>query len=264
MSGKPLKFDVLERNKYYLTCLGIHWDRPVINFFKSLSTYYNLFFILGIFLASNIMLIVTTWPQLDQVLPAVSLAVPGLQVGGTFVSIGLSVKTMKLLQFELQKIVNQATDTFDIFYNTEQKCRKYSKTIVNFIYVNQIPHVGAFLFAVYNMMIDNYDTSTWILPFEVYLPFDATHPSGWFLKWFLVFHTCVVYISCFTVILSYFISCCFYIDALCENFDFLHNSAMEDVQLNLMEKNSKMSRGRSQQIREKMCKTVTVHVKGFE
>lgn len=59
-------------------------------------------------------------------------------------------------------------------------------------------------------------------------------------------------------------SCCLYVGAICDHFDFLCDSIMKDVEWNRFEKDSKKQRQRNQQIREKIGQMIHVHVKMFE
>lgn len=59
-------------------------------------------------------------------------------------------------------------------------------------------------------------------------------------------------------------SCCLYIGAICEHFDFLCDSIMDDVERNQIEKDPKKQQQRKQQIHEKIGQMIEVHVKMFE
>lgn len=59
-------------------------------------------------------------------------------------------------------------------------------------------------------------------------------------------------------------SCCLYIGGICEHFDFLYDSIMEDVERNRIEKDPKKQQKGNQQIRERIGQMIQVHVKLFE
>lgn len=64
-----------------------------------------------------------------------------------------------------------------------------------------------------------------------------------------------------TSMTSYFVSCCFYVRAICEHFDFVIKSIEKDVELNRDEKNVFEYKQRELKIEEDFCKAINIHIK---
>lgn len=260
------KFNVLENNRKYLARLGLktnHSEQDMA-FLKSIFTYCNLFFAFGIFGMSNIMLARRSWPELSAVLGAVSLIAPGLQLAGMFLSLGFNVKAIKAFYRELQKFVDEQSEAFHIYYEIEQRCRKYASLAFNLLILNQIVHVGTLLYSFYNIAIGNFDTTTWVLAFRVYIPFDTSEIVAWYLEWLLFFGTCVSYYLCQSTITTYFVCCVIYLMGICDHFDFVYNSAMDCSEQIQHEKNPQKYKEKYHQIWEKLSESVSIHIKAFE
>lgn len=153
---------------------------------------------------------------------------------------------------------------FDIYWNIEKKCRKYTTIFTFYILWNETSFVASLFYSFYCVWCGNYDTSTWPLPFNILVPFDTTSLWGWYLLWFVQFSMGLSYTGCLTAITSYFMSCCLYICAICDHFDFLCDSIMNDVDRNRIEKDQQKYRVRHQQIEEKIGRMIKVHDKIYE
>lgn len=66
--------------------------------------------------------------------------------------------------------------------------------------------------AVYNLLNGNRNPETWYLPYKIVLPFDRTTYSGHVFT--LICHMMAGYTYIFTMsaVVTYFVSCCFYIE----------------------------------------------------
>lgn len=112
-------------------------------------------------------------------------------------------------------------------------CRKYTKRIWCYILGHQQVFVAAFSYSIYSICTGNLDTSTWPLPFNMIVPFDAKPIWGWYLLWFIQINCAMSYCICTVAPTSYFISCCLYIGATCDHLDFITHS------INLNDENSR-------------------------
>lgn len=75
--------------------------------------------------------------------------------------------------------------------------------------------------AIFSITIGNFNTTSWKLMFNISSPFDQTDAFSWFIRWFIEICMGVTYSLTIVYITSYFVACCFYINAMCEHFDFL-------------------------------------------
>lgn len=155
-------------------------------------------------------------------------------------------------------------DISEIYWRAEQKCRKYTKKITSYFFINEAIFLGAPLFSFYCILTGNTDASTWALPFDLSVPFDTNTILGWYLTWFFQFNISLCYVSCTITITTYFVCCCIYLAAICEHFGFLFDSVAEDVERNRGETIPMKHRKRKRTIEEKMGKIVATHAKVFE
>lgn len=118
----------------------------------------------------------------------------------------------------------------NIYWNAEKKCRKYTKILACFIPLNQLIYGTAFILSFYKIFIGHLDTSTWVLPFSLSVPFNTETIFGWYILCSIQFVMAFSYSSCISTTTSYFISSCFYIDAICDHFDSLIDSIKDDTQ----------------------------------
>lgn len=152
----------------------------------------------------------------------------------------------------------------EIYWKTEQRCRLYTKNMTYYHYMHQTMFVPHLFYAIYNVSVNNYDVSTWTLPFNIVVPFNDRAFSGWCLKWFIQFHMALCYAICLVSTTSYFLCCCMYISAICDHFDVLMGSVQEQVdryrETSLPLEQSKIT----QNLKDNLIKAVQIHVKSFE
>lgn len=144
------------------------------------------------------------------------------------------------------------------------KCRKYTRRISSYFYVNESIFLTAPLFSLVNILMGNSDVSTWALPMDLSVPFDKNTLWGWYLMWFFQFNISICYVSCTITITTYFVCCCIYIGAICEHFRFMYDCAMQNVEQNRKEKDPQQYKRRQLLINEQMNKAVQIHSKIFE
>lgn len=158
----------------------------------------------------------------------------------------------------------QQKDIINLYWNVEQKCRKFTKIIGCYIWLNQSMYAAAIVVSVLSMMNRDFDTSKWILPWGV--PFDTNDLSifSWYLLWFSQFGYGFAYSSSTISVATYFVCCCFYIGGLYDHFGFLIESIKNDLELNQSEENDENRHKRIQLIKEKLGKAVCVHAKMYE
>lgn len=135
-----------------------------------------------------------------------------------------------------------------MYWKTEQKCRQFTRYMSYFIYVDQLIPIAALFYSFYCIYAGSRDTSTWILAFNILVPFDTQNLFGWYLKWFICLTMSISYASAVTLITSYFVSCCLYIQAICNHFNMLNS---------LTEQNA-------ESIRKNLTQAVNIHVTTFE
>lgn len=115
----------------------------------------------------------------------------------------------------------KGTETHTIYRKTEEFCHRFSAIIIQMM-IN-LTHVvwGIFLVnSIYQMLFkSNFDTSTWIAPFNIAVPYlDTTTLWGWSLFYVVQGFLAYSYSLNQSIIIAFFLSCCLYTEALCEHF----------------------------------------------
>lgn len=150
------------------------------------------------------------------------------------------------------------------YWECEQKCRKLTKTLNHYVFLHTAMFPTVLAYAIVCIAFGNYDTSTWYLPMAMLLPFDRTHIFGWLMAWFIQLAMVTFYGLCMPAVTSYFISCCYYIDAMCVHFNVLIDSITKNVERMQSEKNlRKIEKIREQTIAQ-LCNLVTFHIEIYE
>ena len=124
-----------------------------------------------------------------------------------------------------------------------------------------------FFTSIYNICIGNLDTSTWELTFKTAVPFSTEPIWGWYILCFFQFLMPLSYSMCTLATTSYFISGCFYIDAVCNHFDALIDSLKEDIEPSdgtNRSKPIKVNQKMYGKFKEKLRSSVEVHMKSYE
>lgn len=108
------------------------------------------------------------------------------------------------------------------YTEAERKGTKYVKTI-SMIFLTHIS-TGVFgmaiMNAVYNIYIGNSHPQTWYLPYMISLPFDRSTYTGYLLSLLAQMMAGYTYILTMTAVTTYFLACCFYIEACIQHLQY--------------------------------------------
>lgn len=118
--------------------------------------------------------------------------------------------------------------------------------------------------SIYDIANGRYDTSVWLLPYIISVPFDQGTLLGWYLVYISNTCTSMCYSFIMTSTTSYFVACCYYIVAICEHFDLMMDLVKKDVILNNHEENLSEYKKRERKIQENLCKAINIHIEVYE
>lgn len=155
-------------------------------------------------------------------------------------------------------------NVFVNYWKIELKCRKVTKITAKFIVIHQFTYVATFIYSLVCVFVGNIDTRTWPLLFNFSLPFDPTSIFGWYLLWFIQCHVDLSYALSMISATTYFICCCFYIHAICDDFNFVVDSVVENVERNNTETNPRKFRENYCNVVRGLRDAVGIHLKVFE
>lgn len=115
-------------------------------------------------------------------------------------------------------------------------CRKYAKLAAYFIFFHPSAVLPIFVYSIYCIFVGSFDATKLKLPFNIILPFDTQTIWGFHILCFVQYNIGISYVFCMLSISSYFVCSCFYIDALCEYFEYLIGCVEKTVKRNVHDK----------------------------
>lgn len=223
-----VKFKVLKYNQIFMSWLGIHskhLNEPTNEFFKSFRSYYVLI-IMTIAILSCGRYFFTNLSEVQMALGALKIGWAGVQCIGMFIGIGLKMEQIKAMHLKLQEIVDENPD---FYWTTEQRCRKLTKALGSYGIWNTFALIFSLGYALYCISIGNYEPSTYLMFINMSIPFvDLSTMFGWFFMWCIQFNLALSYASAISSMTTFFMSCCFYINAQCD----LINTMLYSIQAN--------------------------------
>lgn len=152
-----------------------------------------------------------------------------------------------------------------IYWNAEQECRQFNKKMTAFVIFQQTSFIIALLFSIYCISIGNYDTSKYFLPLRVAAPFNIDSLFRWYLFYVLQLTFGFSYILSVISATSYFVCCCFYLNALCDHFDYLIELVEAECDQNHSQSNERAAIYKSSpNLRKLLSNTVDHHNKIYE
>lgn len=169
---------------------------------------------------------------------------------------------MKCFKRLKKKLQTAEAGAYEIYWKTEQICRKYTETMFLYPYVHETMFLPSLITAIYDIYRGEYSIETWRFAFSLEAPFDTTVLLGWFLEWFLqCMFMGIGYSFGLLTALTYFMSGCLYVMAICEHFEWQMNSVNDDVNRYQNEINVLKLPKIKQQIHLKLIKAVKIHIK---
>lgn len=127
----------------------------------------------------------------------------------------------------------------------------------------QLSYVTLFLQSIYNVCSGNFDTSTWTALF-VSLSVGENTVWGWYLSLFATNSMDLAYAVAQAAVATYFMSCCYYINTMCEHLIFMVRSIQSDIELNQQEINLQTRKINYRKIRGKSHESIEFHITIYE
>lgn len=108
---KMVNFKVLEHNQKFLSWIGIDLhdlNEPKNTFFYSITAYYFLFTIITLTIMGSALYVFEYWPQFDIISQPIMFVFGGSSSIGLILSVGINMKSVKVLHLKLQTIVDES------------------------------------------------------------------------------------------------------------------------------------------------------------
>lgn len=191
-------------------------------------------------------------PELKYALDGCLMICAAIQTQGAYQSVRLNTTKVTAFYAKLQNIINKgkilkrrldrececsmkrlnwnlvfaATDGEEasIYRNVEEKCRKIAKMAAYFVLVHPSAVVPTVIYSVICIANGTFDVSKFFLPFHMAIPFDTTKMFGFYALCAFQYNLGLVYIFCMISTTSYFVCCCLYVEAICNQFNCLIQS----------------------------------------
>lgn len=151
-----------------------------------------------------------------------------------------------------------------IYWECEQKCRKLTQRFSYFVIFHTSAFTIGLTYALICIAFGNYDTSRWYLPFAMVSPFDQTSVVGWILTWMIQVSEAISYALPMSLVTSYFVSCCYYINSMVEHTNLMINSVTTDVERMQSEKSSGQIGTLRYRLITQLSNVVIIHNKIYE
>lgn len=155
-------------------------------------------------------------------------------------------------------------DAFTIFTTCDIKSKKLSRILFAFGMGQLGGYVSAFIAAIVDISMGKADTSKWLLPLPIIVPWDITSLSGWFCDWFLQINTGVAYGFCMSSTTAHFVCFCYYIIAACDHLDLVLQSLKVDYAQIQREENTQNHPHMWLMAKKKLNRSIDMHVKIYE
>lgn len=152
---------------------------------------------------------------------------------------------------------------FNIYWECEQKSRKYQRIICNYVFCELFVYFVAICISLYNIYIGHFDTSAWSSPYNLIVPFDTSTVWGWYLYLFANFNMGMTYTASATSATSYFVVCCLYIRTACDHFDKMMQHTSDTI-VQLRNASEPLRPKLLSELKLKMAQAIEIHVKIFE
>lgn len=132
--------------------------------------------------------------------------------------------------------------------------------MIGYIFCQQSYFVAGLLFPFYNICVGNLDTSSWKLTYNIIVPFSRATVFGWLMTWFVEFNMAFTYALSVVSGTSYFVCCCFYLEAICKHFDLNMRLVDEKAKVKTVGETSAKKLDRARQIKDLLNESVKLHV----
>lgn len=260
------EFEVHKYNQAYMSLLGIHSykpSEPTLDLFKKVFPYYA-FLVTTFAIESSFMFIINSHETKDAI-ESFKIVAGGFQSATCFFVVGFQLEKIKILHLKLQGIADDCKDeeTNNIYWKSEQKCRKYTLRIGLYVIMHTLEFGFLLAYALVCIAFGVYTPSSWPLFFKLYLPFDEyENILNWFIAWFLEFNLSFAYSIVMTSVTSYFVSCSIFMSGMCDHFNllmqFIERNTTQELFGNHSENMSKL------QVIQLLTKAIQLHVKTIE
>lgn len=151
-----------------------------------------------------------------------------------------------------------------IYWIAEKKCRNCVRMLLIFVLCHQCSFLAALFYSFYCIAVGNFDTQTYFIPLHVSLPFNTKILWKWYLLWFSEFNMGFAYAISLVAVTSYFVSCCFYLSAVCAHVNFVISSIGNHFPENLKKSRPFHQRMNTRKAKQLLNKAVEMHVQMLE
>lgn len=261
---------VLEMNKKYLKSSGIlskNEEHPnAVDRILKLATDFSLMFgTLFSLSVCSVAYISHNLKNITGVLNAIINCMAGLSAAFAYIGFVINEENIKLFYSELQDIVNSEklsaeVEALEVYQNAEKLSEQITIWITIFWFriglsITVLPLI---VFSTVNIILGNFDTSTWLFLQEMEVPFaaDVSTVFRWYLRTFVYVWGAWSYCLTVTTIFPFFFGGCIYINACCKHLKAVFDECDQMIETKWESKGKQIAA-----VSGKIKKAISIHIK---
>lgn len=259
---------VMKYNQIVMSLSGIYpksFSAPSLNLLRFISPYFVTINLVICDILSAKYAIQET--RLSLILQACILLIGGSISLSAYHNMRWKMNSAAQVNAKLQEIADQASaekSLAPIYLTVEQRCRRFTMQMSSFAVFELASIVMALFISFYHIHVGNLDTSTYYLPLHYATPFTIDSVFKWDLFWAIQLLGCVAYLAGTVVVITYFVCCCFYVEALCDHFDLLIETIDDELHPKRRDSNQVDIRSGSSNVRKIFSDAIDHHNKIYE
>lgn len=151
-----------------------------------------------------------------------------------------------------------------MYWKWEQSCRRFTERLSRYVHAEQAIYLPVFLRSLYLLFSGSFNASELILPYNLVMPIDIETVWGWYIYFYFSASIAFSFSSAMIPVTTFFVSCSYYISALCEHVGLLTELIDRNIELRLQEPNPFKRVVFDKKIQKVYSELVTLHVDLFE
>lgn len=150
---------------------------------------------------------------------------------------------------------------FDVYKSTEERCRTLT-TMISTMCIRlytALMVAPALVHPIFCMIHGNFDTTTWLFPSAMDVPFSVLTPLGFYARVLICGQGALLHMVLLALVIPYLLSCFSYITACCKHFQLIINECDALIKTERCNKNEQIKA-----IFRKMTTGIKMHIKIME
>lgn len=175
-------------------------------------------------------------------------------------------RDLNFLNFRFVRILDDKTDgqAYNLYWTCETKCRQAIQRFLCYGCFHLPTFIPILILVLFDIFNGEFDGSAYNFPFNTSVPFDAESILGWLFIYLYQLSECASYFIGMMAPTSCFICCCWYVIAMCKQFEQLIESIRFLSRQTKIEKNSRNRQRLWLNAKGKLQQAIELHVDIYE